>query len=78
MLRYLDGSNIELPQRLGGSDLSESEKEVEISYVVQSGSFKNVALRMRHGWYRNDFGRGASFRDDNELRVNVDYTLAIW
>jgi hypothetical protein len=78
MLRYLDGSNIELSQRLGGSGLNESEKEVEISYVVQSGTFKNVSLRLRHGWYRNDFGSGASFRDDNELRVNVDYTIALW
>lgn len=78
MVRYLDGSHIELPEALGGSGLKESEKDVELSYVVQSGTFKNVAFRLRHAWYRNDFAPAASFRDDNELRVNVDYTLALW
>ncbi|WP_447592127.1 OprD family porin [Aquipseudomonas campi] len=78
MLRYLHGSNIELPARLGGSGLTESEKDIELSYVVQSGTFKGVGLRVRHAWYRNDFAPTASFRDDNELRVNVDYTIALW
>lgn len=78
MLRYLDGSHIELPASLGGSGLNESEKDIELSYVVQSGTFKNVAVRLRHAWYRNDFASAASFRDDNELRVNIDYTLALW
>ena len=78
MLRYLDGSRIELPNALGGSGRSESEKDIELSYVVQSGTFKNVALRLRHAWYRNDFASTAAFRDDNELRVNVDYTVALW
>ena len=78
MLRYLDGSHIELPTALGGSGLNESEKDIELSYVVQSGPLKNVALRLRHAWYRNDFASAASFRDDNELRVNIDYTLALW
>ncbi|WP_039011447.1 OprD family porin [Pseudomonas brassicacearum] len=78
MLRYLDGSHIELPTALGGRDRSESEKDIELSYVVQSGTFKNVAFRLRHAWYRNDFASTASFRDDNELRLNIDYTLALW
>ena len=78
MLRYLDASHIELPSALGGSDRNESEKDIELSYVVQSGTFKNVAFRLRHAWYRNDFAPSASFRDDNELRVNIDYTLALW
>jgi hypothetical protein len=78
MLRYLDGSNIQLPTALGGDNLSESEKDVELSYVVQSGTFKGVSLRLRHAWYRNDFAPTATFRDDNETRVNIDYTLALW
>lgn len=78
MLRYLNGSNIELPTALGGDGLRESEKDVELSYVVQSGTFKGVALRLRHAWYRNDFAPTASFRDDNETRVNIDYSLALW
>ncbi|MDH4872395.1 OprD family porin [Pseudomonas sp. BN515] len=77
MLRYVRGNNIELPT-LGGSDLTESEKDIELSYAVQNGPMKGLAIRLRHAWYRNDFARQASHRDDNELRVNVDYTLAIW
>ncbi|MBV4458256.1 OprD family porin [Pseudomonas sp. COR58] len=77
MLRYVRGDNIEL-MRFGGNGLSESEKDAEVSYVVQQGSFKGVALRLRHAWYRNDFLAGASHRDDNELRVNVDYTINLW
>lgn len=77
MLRYVSGDNIDLP-KLGGDKLKESEKDMELSYVVQSGTFKDVAFRVRHAWYRNDFGPGATQRDDNELRVNIDYTLALW
>lgn len=78
MLRYIDGSNIKLPTALGGDDRHERETDVEVSYVVQSGSFKGVGLRVRHAWYRNDFAPQATFRDGNELRVNVDYTIALW
>jgi hypothetical protein len=78
MLRYIDGSNIRLPAALGGDNLNESEKDVEISYAVQSGTFKGVGLRLRHAWYRNDFAPAATFRDDNETRINIDYTLALW
>ncbi|MGO2769093.1 OprD family porin [Pseudomonas taetrolens] len=77
MLRYVSGDNIELP-RLGGSNLSESEKDIEVSYILQSGPLKNLSLRLRNAWYRNDFSAQASHRDDNELRVNVDYTWKLW
>ena len=77
MLRYVSGDNIELPT-LGGSNLSESEKDVEIAYVLQSGPLKDLSLRVRNAWYRNDFIAQASHRDDNELRVNVDYTWKLW
>jgi hypothetical protein len=78
MLRYMSGSDIQLPSVLGGDNRSESEKDIELSYVVQSGTFKGVSVRLRHAWYRNDFAPVASFRDDNETRVNIDYTLALW
>ncbi|MNE76871.1 Porin D precursor [compost metagenome] len=77
MLRYVSGDNIDLP-KLGGDKLKESEKDMELSYVIQTGTFKDVAFRVRHAWYRNDFGPGATQRDDNELRVNIDYALALW
>lgn len=78
MVRYLKGSNIELAPALGGKGLSESERDLELSYVVQSGTFKGVAFRVRNARYRNDFAPTAAFRDDNETRVNIDYTLALW
>ncbi|WP_317663805.1 OprD family porin [Pseudomonas sp. KU43P] len=77
MLRYVRGDNIELA-KLGGGGLSESEKDVELAYVIQQGPFKDVTLRLRHAWYRNDFLAGATHRDDNELRINVDYTIKLW
>lgn len=77
MLRYVQGNHIELA-RFGGSNLSESEKDVELSYVVQGSSLKGLALRVRNAWYRNDFIAQASHRDDNELRVNIDYTWKLW
>ncbi|WP_448197372.1 OprD family porin [Pseudomonas putida] len=74
MIRYLRGTNIDLPH-LGGSDLTESSKDLELSYVVQSGPARDLAFRVRHAFYRNDLSSAATFRDDNETRVNVDYTV---
>lgn len=74
MVRYLRGSHIDLPH-LGGSDLTESSKDLELSYIVQSGPAKDLAFRLRHAFYRNDLDPGATFRDDNETRVNIDYTV---
>lgn len=77
MLRYLHGSHINLP-RLGGSHLSESSKDLELSYVVQSGPVKGLSLRVRQNFYRNDLTAAATFRSDNETRVNIDYTWKLW
>lgn len=76
-LRYLRGTNIDLP-KLGGSDLTESSKDVELAYVVQSGPAKGLSLRLRHAAYRNDHSPAATFRNDNESRVNIDYTWKLW
>ncbi|GAB7531527.1 OprD family porin [Pseudomonas sp. 3A(2025)] len=77
MLRYLHGSHIDLPN-LGGSNLSESSKDLELSYVVQTGTAKGLAVRLRHAFYRSGLSGAATFRDDNETRINVDYTFKIW
>ncbi|MCI1035874.1 OprD family porin [Pseudomonas putida] len=74
MVRYLRGTNIDLPN-LGGKDLTESSKDLELSYVVQSGPAKDLAFRLRHAFYRNDLSSRATFRDDNETRINIDYTI---
>ncbi|WCE09743.1 OprD family porin [Pseudomonas sp. JBR1] len=74
--RYIKGSNISLPT-LGGDGLTESERYLELAYALQ-GSLKGWTVRLRQSQYRNDFASAASFRDGNEARVNVDYTLKLW
>lgn len=78
MLRFMRGTNVELPERLGGRDREETERYLELSYVVQSGPIKGVALRVRNARYQNSFAANATMRDDNETRVNVDYTWKLW
>ncbi|MGY2680735.1 hypothetical protein ACVWVZ_000069 [Pseudomonas tolaasii] len=77
MLRYMRGTHIDLPN-LGGDDLTESSKDIELAYVIQSGFAKNLALRIRHTAYRNDQSSGSTFRSHNETRINIDYSLKIW
>uniref|UniRef100_UPI00260D8B99 OprD family outer membrane porin n=1 Tax=Pseudomonas sp. TaxID=306 RepID=UPI00260D8B99 len=73
MLRYFKGSNINLP-KLGGTDLKESARDLELAYVIQSGPIKGLVLRTRCSMYRNDLSSAATFRNDNETRINIDYT----
>ncbi|QQE89947.1 OprD family porin [Azotobacter chroococcum] len=76
--RFMKGTNAELPERLGGKGREETERYLELSYVVQSGPIKGVALRLRNARYQNSFAANATMRDDNETRVNVDYTWKLW
>mgnify|MGYP002041319543 FL=1 len=39
---------------------------------------KNLGLVARKSIYRNDFPAGAAFRDENQTRFLVLYTLPIW
>lgn len=74
--RYIRGTNISLPT-LGGEGLTESERYFEVSYAAQ-GALKGWVARLRTSQYRNDFAPAASFRDDNETRVTIEYTLQLW
>ena len=76
-LRYLRGDNIEL-KAFNAEDRKEREFQMELGYVVQSGPLKNVGLVARKAIYRNDFPAGAAFRDENQTRFLVTYTLPIW
>jgi len=77
MVRYLHGDSIDLPA-LGGSNLTESSKDFELAYVIQSGPAKGLAFRVREAFYRNQQGAASTFRRDNETRINVDYTIKLW
>lgn len=70
-IRFIQGRNIHEPVADGNGE--EWERDLEVSYTVQSGSLAGLGLRVRHGHYQNNFSR-----DVEQTRVNVDYTLALW
>ncbi len=76
-LRYVRGGNIEL-SAFNASERKEREFQMELGYVLQSGPLKNLGLVARKSIYRNDFPAGAAFRDENQTRFLVLYTLPIW
>ncbi|WP_426134245.1 OprD family porin [Pseudomonas sp. PWP3-1b2] len=71
MSRYLSGDNIKLKN---GETAKEWERNSEVRYVVQSGTFKDVAFRLRNATYRTNY----SARDADEVRVLVSYSVALW
>ena len=66
--RYLSGND-------GKSDttVKEWERDAEIAYVVQQGTFKGLGVKLRNYVYRSDFSRG---RDSN--RIYFTYDVALW
>ncbi len=71
MTRYVSGDNAEVT---GSNETGkEWERNTEFKYVVQSGSLKNVSLRVRSATFRSNFAR-----DADEIRIMVGYTLALW
>jgi len=71
MTRYLSGDNIKLKN---GDTGKEWERNTELKYVVQSGTFKDVAVRLRNATYRSNY----SARDADEVRLLVSYNLNLW
>jgi hypothetical protein len=66
--RYLSGSDGK-----SGSNVNEWERDAEVAYVVQQGSFKGLGVKLRNYVYRSDFSRG---RDSN--RIYFTYDVALW
>ena len=64
--------------KLNADDRKEREFQMELGYVIQSGPLKDVGLMARKSIYRNDFPAGAAFRDENQTRFLVLYTVALW
>lgn len=69
MSRYISGSEAQV----GAAQGQEWERDTEVKYVIQSGTFKNLALRVRDATYRSSFSR-----DADEVRVLITYTQALW
>ena len=74
LTRYVNGDHI----KVAGStqEGKEWERDSELKYVVQSGTFKDVSLRWRNATYRTNYAQFA--RDVDETRLIVSYNLSIW
>lgn len=71
--RYIQGSHIQVP---GSSDEGrEWERDSEFRYQVQSGSFKDVSVRLRNSTYRSNYAQWA--RDMDESRIIVSYNFSL-
>jgi len=66
--RYLSGNDGK-----SQSAVKEWERDAELAYVVQSGTFKGLGVKLRNYVYRADFSRG---RDSN--RVYLTYEIVLW
>ncbi len=51
------------------------ERDSELKYVVQSGTFKDVSLRLRNATYRTNYEKFA--RDVDETRSIVSYNFSV-
>jgi hypothetical protein len=73
LTRYVNGDHI----KVLGSDQEgkEWERDSELKYVVQSGTFKDVSLRLRNATYRTNYEKFA--RDVDETRLIVSYNFSV-
>ncbi len=73
LTRYVNGDHIKVP----GSEQEgkEWERDSELKYVVQSGTFKDVSLRLRNATYRTNYEQFA--RDVDETRLIVSYSFSV-
>ncbi|POA30730.1 MULTISPECIES: OprD family porin [unclassified Pseudomonas] len=73
LTRYVNGDHIKVP----GSEQEgkEWERDSELKYVVQSGTFKDLSLRLRNATYRSNYEKFA--RDVDETRLIVSYNFSV-
>ncbi|MCY1280784.1 Porin-like protein NicP [compost metagenome] len=69
-LRYIKGDNVDTGKGFEGEDW---ERDLDIGYVVQSGSFKGLGVRIRNVTARSNYRT-----DINENRLILNYTLALF
>ncbi|MFV3381345.1 MULTISPECIES: OprD family porin [Pseudomonas] len=71
--RYINGDHINVPG--SSAEGKEWERDTELKYQVQSGTFKDVSVRLRNSTYRSNYEKWA--RDMDETRVIVSYNFSI-
>ncbi|MOA51563.1 Porin D precursor [compost metagenome] len=73
---YSNANSVYMRRDADGNPLTDQkrwERDVEVKYVVQSGSLKDLSLRLRQATTR-----ATAFESDlNEVRVIVEYPLAV-
>ena len=67
--RYVSGDNVKLAK---GGEGHEWERDLDITYVLQSGPLKNLAVRWRNAMVRSSFGA-----DIDENRLILAYTIPL-
>lgn len=72
MARYIKGTDVQYGAVRDGVDRG---AEAEVSYVVQSGTFKSLNVRLRSYTLRRDYGSTNSF---NENRVMIEYPISLF
>ncbi|WP_233281707.1 OprD family porin [Pseudomonas tructae] len=73
LTRYINGDHIKVPGSL--AEGKEWERDSELKYQIQSGTFKDVSVRLRNSTYRSNYEKYA--RDMDETRVIVSYNFSI-
>lgn len=70
MNRYISGDNVHAN---GSEDGKEWIRDTELSYVIQSGTFKNLSMKWRNSTVRRDFNSNEF--DENRLIFNYPLSL---
>ncbi|MGS0545942.1 OprD family porin [Pseudomonas sp. Y5-11] len=73
LTRYVNGDHIKVPS--SDQEGKEWERDSELKYVVQTGTFKDVSLRLRNATYRTNYEKFA--RDVDETRLIVSYNFSV-
>jgi len=69
MVRYGHGDNATTK---AGSNGKEWERDIELSYVLQSGSLKNLSVRLNNSTNRRSFNS-----DFDQTRLIIAYPLSL-
>ncbi|MFZ6048921.1 OprD family porin [Pseudomonas sp. CR3202] len=69
-LRYITGDNVDTGKGFEGEDW---ERDLDIGYVIQSGSLKGLGVRVRNVTARSNYRT-----DIDENRLILNYTLALF
>lgn len=72
MTRYIKGYNVNEGNVRDGK---EWERDTDLAYTVQSGTFKGLNLRLRNVTFRSSAGLTT---DVDETRIIVGYSLPLW